>query len=85
MTYYLLQQIDSDVSHYIHIATLDNKVMQCSPNWGKSIPQVLSERLSTHRAKSGNWSPLNEVLAEYQILASSNEPITQQTHPEFFI
>ena len=85
MTYYLLKQTTPEEPIYIYIATINNKVFQCTPNWYKSISKALSERLSAYRAKSGNWSPLDKVLAEYQILASSNKPITQQSHPEFFI
>ena len=85
MTYYLLKQTTAEEPIYIYIVTVNNKVFQCTPNWYKSTSKVLSEQLSTHSAESGNWSPLNEVLAEYQTLASSNKPITQQTHPEFFI
>ena len=85
MTYYLLKQLTPEAPIYTYIVAVNNKVFQCIPNWYKSTSQALSKQLSTHKVRSGNWSPLNEVLAEYQTLASSNKPITQQTHPEFFI
>ena len=78
MRYYILQDID-----YNDIIQVDS-VTRSTSGWS-SAPGFIS--LDTFRTDCVRWGNSNNEFStyNYKVLLTSDEKITKQSHPEFFI